>query len=215
MNDPHTSTPLLTAGRAPRDAAGTIVMIHGRGADAESILSLVPEFQLGDGVAAVAPQAANNTWYPYSFLAPLEANQPQLDSALQRVETIVSDLLNQGVPAEQIALCGFSQGACLACEFAARHPRPYAAILALSGGLIGPPGTPRSYAGSLAGVEAFLGCGDPDPHIPFERVTETGEVFTKMGATVDLRRYPGRPHTVSLDEVEACRAILRRCFSLE
>jgi predicted esterase len=214
MSDPHANTPLVTAGPAPRDAAGTIVLIHGRGADAQSILALLPEFHLGDAVAAVAPEAAGNTWYPYSFLAPLDANQPYLDSALRRVETVVSELLKQGVPAEKIALCGFSQGACLSCEFAARHPRPYAAILGLTGGLIGPPGTPRNYTGSLAGVEVFLGCGDPDPHIPFERVTETGDVFTRMGASVDLRRYPGRPHTVTTDEVEACRALLRRRFDL-
>jgi predicted esterase len=190
-------------------------MIHGRGADAESILSLLPEFDLGDRVAAVAPHAAGNTWYPYSFLAPMQQNQPYLDSALRRVETVVSDLLKGGLRPERIALCGFSQGACLSCEFAARHPRPYAAVLALSGGMIGPPGTPRDYAGSLAGVEVFLGCGDPDPHVPFERVTESGEVFTRMGATVDLRRYPGMPHTVSMDEVTACRSILRRRFGLD
>jgi predicted esterase len=213
-SDPHASTPLLTTGPAPKDAAGVIVMIHGRGADAESILSLLPELDLGDRVAAVAPQAAGHTWYPYSFLAPMRQNQPYLDSALRRVETVVADLIKQGVAAERIALYGFSQGACLACEFAARHPQPYAAVLGLSGGLIGPPGTPRNYAGSLGGVEIFLGCGDPDPHVPFERVTESGEVFTRMGATVDLRRYPGMPHIVSMDEVTACRAILRRRFGL-
>ena len=184
-------------------------MIHGRGATAQGILSLLPE--LGrDDIAGVAPQAAGNTWYPYSFLVPMEQNQPYLDSALRRVEAAVSELLARGVSAGRIALLGFSQGACLACEFAARHPRDYAAVLGLSGGLIGPPGTPRDYAGSLAGVEIFLGCGDPDPHIPFERVIETGEVFTRMGATVDLRRYPGMPHTISREEIDACRAILSR-----
>jgi predicted esterase len=212
-SDPHADSPVLTLGPEPERAAGTIVMIHGRGADAESILSLLPELALPN-VAAVAPQARGNTWYPLSFLAPMDQNQPYLDSALRRVETLVGELLSRGIASERIALLGFSQGACLACEFAARHARDYAAILGLTGGLIGPPGTPRNYAGSLAGTDVFLGCGDPDPHIPFERVTETGDTFTRMGATVDLRRYPGRPHTISRDEVESCRAILLRRFQL-
>jgi predicted esterase len=185
-------------------------MIHGRGATAESILSLLPELELEVDIAAIAPQAANNTWYPQSFLAPLEANQPYLDSALAKIETIVSDLMSRGVASERIALLGFSQGACLGCEFAARHARQYAAVLALSGGVIGPPGTPRTYPGSLAGTPVFLGCGDPDAHIPFARVIETGEVFTRMGATVDVRRYPGMPHTINHDEIDACRVMLTR-----
>ena len=211
--DPHADSPVLTAGPAPEGAAGTIIMIHGRGATADSILSLLPELELEIDVAAIAPQAANNTWYPQSFLAPLEANQPYLDSALAKIETIVTDLMSRGVPSNRIALLGFSQGACLSCEFAARHAREYAAVLALSGGLIGPSGTPRNYAGSLAGTLAFLGCGDPDAHIPFARVIESGEVFTRMGATVDLRRYPGMPHTINHDEIDACRVMLMRRFA--
>ena len=213
MSDPHANAPLLTAGPAPEQAAGTIIMIHGRGADAESILSLLPELELEMDVAALAPQAANHTWYPHRFLEPLEANQPYLDSALARIETIVTDLLARGVASNRIALLGFSQGACLSCEFAARHAREYAAILGLTGGLIGPPGTPRNYAGSLAGTPAFLGCGDPDMHIPFSRVIETGEVFTRMGATADVRRYPGMPHTINHDEIDACQQILRKRFA--
>ena len=212
-NDPHAASPVLTAGPAPEEAAGTIVMIHGRGATAESILSLLPELELEMEVAAVAPQAAGNTWYPQSFLAPLAANQPYLDSALRKIETTVSDLIARGVPGKRIALLGFSQGACLSCEFVARHPREYAAVLALTGGLIGPPGTPRNYPGSLAGTLAFLGCGDPDAHIPFARVIESGEVFTRMGATVDVRRYPGMPHTINHDEIDACRVMLTRRFA--
>jgi predicted esterase len=117
------------------------------------------------------------------------------------------------VASKRIALLGFSQGACLSCEFAARHAREYAAVLGLTGGLIGPPSTPRNYPGSLAGTIAFLGCGDPDAHIPFSRVIETGELFTRMGATVDVRRYPGMPHTINHDEIDACRTILRRRFT--
>ena len=211
--DPHAASPIITAGPAPEQAAGTVIMIHGRGASAEDIISLLPELELDLEVAAIAPQAANNTWYPQSFLAPLQANQPYLDSAIAKIETIVTDLLSRGVASNRIALLGFSQGACLSCEFAARHAREYAAVLALTGGLIGPPGTPRNYAGSLAGTMAFLGCGDPDAHIPFERVIESGEVFTRMGATVDVRRYPGMPHTINHDEIDACRTILRRRFT--
>ena len=212
-SDPHANTSILTAGPAPEEAAGTIIMIHGRGADAESILSLLPGLELEIEVATIAPQAANHSWYPQSFLAPLEANQPYLDSALKKIETIVTDLIARGVASNRIALLGFSQGACLSCEFAARHPREYAAVLGLTGGLIGPPGTPRNYAGSLAGTLAFLGCGDPDMHIPFSRVIETGEVFTRMAASVDVRRYPGMPHTINHDEIDACRTILTRRFT--
>lgn len=208
-DDPHAGGRVLSAGPPVGEAAGTLVMVHGRGASAESILSLYPELDAGD-VAAVAPQAAGFTWYPYSFLSPTEQNQPYLDSALRRIEAIVSELIGRGTASERIALLGFSQGACLATEFVARHPRRYGAVMGLSGGLIGPPGTRRDYAGSLAGTPAFLGCADPDPHIPFERVAETGEVLSRMGAVADVRRYPDMGHTVVEDEIEACRALLRQ-----
>jgi phospholipase/carboxylesterase len=206
--DPHADQPLLTAGPAPEQAAATLVMIHGRGASAASILALHGELAI-DGLAAVAPHAAGNTWYPHSFLAPLDANQPFLDSALRRVESVVADLLARGVPSERVALLGFSQGACLVSEFVARHPRRYGAVMALTGGLIGPAGTPRDYAGSLAGTPVFLGTSDPDPHVPFARVRETEAVLRELGARVEVRRYPGMPHTINEDEVEACRALLR------
>ena len=208
ITDPHARTPLLTAGPAPEQAAAALILIHGRGATAASILALHAELGL-DALAAVAPQAAGNTWYPMSFLAPTEANQPYLDSALARVESVVADLLRRGIPSERIALLGFSQGACLASEFVARHPRRYGAVMALTGGLIGPPGTPRDYAGSLAGTPVFLGTSDPDPHVPFARVQETAAVLERMGARVETRRYPGMPHTINEDELDACRTLLR------
>jgi predicted esterase len=208
-NDPHANQPVLHAGEPLESARGAIVMIHGRGASAESILSLFPELNAGDGLAAVAPQAAGGTWYPQSFLAPIELNQPYLDSALRKIESVVSDLISGGVPSERIAILGFSQGACLASEFAARHPRKYGAVMALTGGLIGPAGTPREYAGSLAGTPVFLGTSDPDPHVPFARVEETRDGLERMGATVELRRYPGMPHTINEDEIKACRALVR------
>jgi predicted esterase len=211
-NDPHADQPILRAGPPPEDAAATVVMIHGRGAGAESILSLYRPLAL-ENLAALAPEAAGATWYPHSFLAPLDANQPYLDSALLRIESIVADLLARGVLSERIAILGFSQGACLASEFVARHPRRYGTVMALTGGLIGPPATRRDYAGSLDGTPVFLGASDPDPHVPFERVRETEAVLSRMGATVEVRRYPGMPHTINQDELDACRALLEQIVS--
>jgi predicted esterase len=205
--DPHARQPVLTAGPAPEKADATIILVHGRGASARDILSLYSELDV-ENLAAIAPQAAGNTWYPYSFLSPLEANQPYLDSALGRIDLLVNDLLGRGIPTNRIALLGFSQGACLTSEYAARHPRRYGAVMGLTGGLIGPPGTPRNYPGSLAGTPVFLGTSDPDPHVPFERVEETEVVLSRMGAKVELRRYPGMPHTINEDELEACRELL-------
>lgn len=210
--DPHGNQPVQTAGPAPEQAAATLLLLHGRGGSAQDMLALYDELHV-PGLAALAPQAAGHTWYPHSFLAPLDSNQPYLDSALHRIESLVSDLLARGIPAQRIALLGFSQGACLAAEFIARHPRPYGAVMALTGGLIGPPGTPRQYAGSLAGVPVLLGTSDPDPHVPFQRVQETQDVLTRMGAQVELRRYPGMPHTINEDELTACRTLLERVAS--
>lgn len=206
-DDPHAGQPALSAGPAPMSAEGVLVLLHGRGATAQSILSLYDELGLGN-LAALAPQAAENSWYPYSFLAPLQHNHPWLDSALRRVESIVAGLMDSGMPGGRVALLGFSQGACLTLEFAARHPRRYGAVIGLTGGLIGPPGTPRQYAGSLQGTRVFLGSGDPDPHVPFARVQETAAVLSGMKAQVDLRRYPGMPHVINEDELSACRALL-------
>ena len=146
-SDPHAGQPVLTAGPAPEQAAATLVMVHGRGGTAEDILSLYPELGI-DNLAALAPQAAGYTWYPHSFLAPIDSNQPWLDSALALVESIIDDLLRRGIKSERIALLGFSQGACLTSEFVARNPRRYGAVMVLTGGLIGPRGTARNYAGS-------------------------------------------------------------------
>jgi predicted esterase len=205
--DPHADQPILAAGPAPEEAAATLVMLHGRGGSAEDMLGLHRALGLDD-LAAVAPQASGHTWYPHTFLAPLDANQPYLDSALRRIASIVADLMTRGIPSTRIALLGFSQGACLTSEFLARHPRQYGAGMILTGGLIGPPGTPRKYAGSLAGTPMFLGTSEPDPHIPSERVTETEAVLKRMGAAVEVRRYPGMPHTINQDELDACRALL-------
>jgi len=186
-----------------------VVLVHGRGATAESILSLVPELNLPD-LAYVAPQAPGNTWYPESFLAPVERNQPWLSHALEMLAGAVEGLEGKGIPKERIALLGFSQGACLMLEFAARNAARYGALVGWSGGLIGPPATPRAYPGRFEGTPAFLGCSDRDPHVPAWRVEETAEVFRRMGAEVDLRFYPALPHTVNEDELAAARALLAR-----
>src|SRR3954468_9751321 len=138
--DPHASQSVISAGPSPEEAAATLILLHGRGATAESILSLYEEMELSS-LAALAPQAAGHSWYPYSFLAPLDSNQPYLDSALAKIRFIVDDLIGRAVPVERIAIMGFSQGACLATEFVARNPKRYGAVIALTGGLIGPPGT--------------------------------------------------------------------------
>jgi len=184
------------------------ILIHGRGASAEDILGLSQEFSHRD-IAYLAPRAAGNTWYPYSFLMPMEQNEPALSSALRSIETLVSSLRAQNVPPERVAVMGFSQGACLSLEFAARHAQRYAAVAAFSGGLIGPPGTPRDYQGSLDGTPVFLGCSDVDPHIPVDRVHESAVVFTRMGAVVDRRVYPRMGHTINQEEIEAVDALLR------
>jgi predicted esterase len=206
--DPHAGQPLLTEGPKPADARLTMILIHGRGASAEDILGLALELGLED-VAYLAPQAAGNTWYPYSFLEPIAQNEPGISSAFGVLSRLIDSLRDQNVDAQRIALLGFSQGACLSLEYAARHARRYAGVFALSGALIGPPGTPRDYPGSFGGTPVFLGCSDIDPHIPLERVRESAEVIRRMEARVDERIYPRMGHTVNSDEIQAINEILR------
>ena len=158
----------------------------------------------------IAPEAAGNSWYPYSFLAPLQQNEPWLSSALTLVETLVLRCATEGVPPERIVLCGFSQGACLATEFVARHPRRYGALIALTGGLIGPAGSDLRHEGTLEGLPVLLSSGDPDPHVPWTRVEESAEVLGTMGADVEMQRWPGRPHTVLPQEVAMARKIVEK-----
>lgn len=180
-----------------KSAPYTLILLHGRGASAEDILPLFDELQLGPEWRALAPQAPGNSWYPYSFLAPVEQNQPHLDRALQSIASLVSTL------GERVALLGFSQGACLALEYAARHPRRYHAVMALTGGLI-----TLKHQGDMQGTPVFLGSGDPDPHVPFSRVEESANLLSAMGAQVERRRYPGMPHTINHDQLNYCRELL-------
>jgi predicted esterase len=208
MNDPHANQPLLHHGAPIGRARLAVIMVHGRGGSPEDILGLASELTVPD-VAYLAPTAAGQTWYPQSFLAPIEQNEPGVSSALGVVAGLVESLARQGVPAGRVAILGFSQGACLTLEFAARHAQRYAGVIGLSGGLIGPPGTSRAYAGTLAGTPVFLGCSDVDPHIPVERVHESADVFRRLAASVDERIYPRMGHTVSRDEIDAVNALLR------
>jgi predicted esterase len=207
MQDPHAGRPVLRKGPAPAEARLAVILVHGRGDSAAGILRLADQFDAPD-VAWVAPEAAGNTWYPYSFMSPMAQNEPGLSSGLGVIASLVATLDTDGIQPDRIVLMGFSQGACLSQEFAARHARRYHAVIGLSGGLIGPPGTPRDYAGGFEGTPVFLGCSDIDPHIPLERVNESAEVFRRMGATVDERIYPRLGHTVNYDEIEAVRGLL-------
>ena len=206
-HDPHAGQPVLRHGPPPAQARLTALLVHGRGASASDILGLARELEITD-VAYVSPQAAGRTWYANSFLAPLERNEPGLSSGLRLLAGLVEAIAREGVAASRVALVGFSQGACLALEFAARNAQRYAAIAGLSGGLIGPPGTPRDYGGSFAGTPVFLGSSDEDPHIPTQRVHETAEVLRRMGAAVDERIYPDLGHMVNQDELERVRRLL-------
>jgi predicted esterase len=207
MNGPHQGGLMVTAGVPVGQASAAMILLHGRGGSAGGIMKLIPEADIDD-MAYVAPEAAGNSWWPSRFIAPLEHNEPYFSSALAQVETVVSQLMEAGMPSESIILLGFSQGACLALEFAARNPRRYGGIVSLSGGLFGPPGTPRDYPGSLDGTPVFIGCSDVDEHIPRDRVEESAAVFDKMGAEVTMRLYPGMGHTVNADEMDFVRKLV-------
>ena len=207
LDDPHRDALVQTAGAAMEAAACAVILIHGRGASAESILELKPLLDFPDAVY-LAPQASGYTWYPYSFLAPLDRNEPGLSSGLQLITDMVLRLDDTGIPAERVVIGGFSQGACLASEFVARNARRYGGLIVFSGGLIGPLGTNRSYTGSLDGTPVFLGCSDRDPHIPLERVNETADVLTSMGGSVVKQIYPDLGHTIIGDEIDHARQII-------
>ena len=200
---------LRRAGAPSARAKGVVLLIHGRGATAESMLPLADVVAMPD-LCYLAPQAEGYTWYPQSFMAPTAANEPYSSRALARVSAIIADILASGIAPAHFSVIGFSQGACLASETVLRNPRAYGFVGVLSGGAIGPPGTPRDYEGSLAGASVFLGCSEHDPHIPLARVKETTEVFTRMGASVTERIYPGSSHGINDDEIAHLRAGLAR-----
>jgi predicted esterase len=212
IDDPHFGQPVLTAGEPLASARAALILLHGRGASARDIVPVGLQIA-APGLALLAPQAAGNTWYPYSFLMPIDQNEPYLTSALRAVGRVVQMAGEAGIAPERSILLGFSQGACLASEFTARHARRYGGLIVFSGGLIGPEGAPRDYAGSLEGTPVFIGCSDVDSHVPESRVRETGEVLDRLGGSVDLRIYPGMGHTINGDELEAARVIVESAIA--
>jgi len=211
VSDPHRDQPVLTLGAELSQAAAAVILLHGRGASAEDILGLASEMY-DKRLAYLAPQAAGNEWYPSSFMAPIERNEPWLSSALAKVGTIVQQALDAGLPRDRIFVCGFSQGACLSSEFVARNPARYGALIAFTGGLIGPPAADLHHDGDLEGMPALFSSGDPDPHVPWTRVLESADQFTAMGAAVKTQRYPGRPHTVLPQEIKSARDLIFKTF---
>jgi predicted esterase len=196
---------VLRAGEPLNTARAAMFLLHGRGATAEDIMTIASQVQ-APGWIYIAPQAAGNAWYPNPFTAPIEANEPYLSAGLEMISGLVERVEAQ-VPAHRMVLLGFSQGACLTLEWAARNARRLGAIVGLSGGLIGPDGTSRDYPRSFDATPAFLGCSDVDPYIAKDRVEEAAQVYERMGAAVDLRLYPGMGHLVSEDEITAIRAL--------
>ena len=207
MSLPHLGQPVYSAGAKLEEASAVLILLHGRGATADDILSLSAYLSFPQ-LAYIAPQAEDLTWYPNRFIAPLEQNEPYLSAGLTTIDRIVEEVVGHQISIEKIFLAGFSQGACLASEYVIRHPRRYGGLIVFSGGYIGPLGTTRQPEGNLDGMPAFLGCSDHDPHIPLQRVKETSALLKALGARVTERIYPNMGHTIIQDEIELAQQIL-------
>ena len=197
----------ITAGKALSESDKALIMIHGRGASAEDILSLSGYLSVS-GFAIIAPQATNHTWYPHSFLANPEQNEPWLSSALLLINSLVLDVVSAGISKENIFFLGFSQGACLTLEYTTRFARRWGGIFAFSGGLIGDRIYMENYKGNFMQTPVFAGSSDPDPHVPAERVLESAEVLRRMNASVTLKIYKNMGHTISDEEIEMANKVL-------
>jgi phospholipase/carboxylesterase len=204
---PHKTETIVAAGKSLADAAGVIILLHGRGGSAADMLGLGQAIS-PSGWAMLAPEAAGHSWYPYSFLEPRERNEPYLTSALEQVQAAIDMALRAGIPAEKIVVAGFSQGACLATEFVGRNPRKYGALVAFTGGLMGPLDAALELSGDLAGTPTLLSSGDPDSHVPWARVAKSAELLTAIGGRIELHRFPGRPHTILAEEMDIARELL-------
>ncbi len=196
-----------TAGTPAAQAKGALVMLHGRGGHAANIISLARELD-AEGLAIYAPEATNNSWYPYSFMAPENQNQPALNSALEVIDQLVAKIKADGIPANRIYFMGFSQGACLTLEYIARHAQAFGGAIAFTGGLIGEELMPERYQGNFENTPVLITTGNPDPHVPLHRVEESVALLKKLGAQVTLKVYPGRPHTITMPEIELANELL-------
>lgn len=213
FHGPHQGKAVSKAGKSAEEASAAVILIHGRGASAESMLLFADEFDRND-VHYRALQADRHTWYPNSFLAPINQNEPGISSGLQTIHDQIEDLNKSGISTERIILLGFSQGACLTSEFAARHPNKYGGLVILSGGLIGPEVDANNYAGSFEGMPVFMGCSDYDPHIPQERVHVTADILEALGAEVTKKIYPNMGHTVNRDEIDHVNQMCNRISNI-
>src|ERR1700761_7613318 len=211
--DPHANQPVRHIGAPLAQAKGAVVLLHGRGGSTDDILRLAQPLRR-EGLAYLAPQAAGHTWYPNSFLAPREANEPYLSSALAKIASVIATIESAGITRDRIVIAGFSQGACLATEFVASNPARYAGLIAFTGGRIGLPDANLHHEGSLAGTPALFLSGDPDPHVPWHRVQASATELERMGAVITARRYPGRPHTITAEEIEIARALIHEAFPI-
>lgn len=204
---PHQSQKTYTSGKSLDEAKAAMILIHGRGATAPSILELASLLPHPD-MAYLAPQAANTTWYPYSFLSPIPQNEPGISSGLQVIGDLIEQIETAGIPRHKIIIAGFSQGACLASEYVARNPDRYGGLLAFSGGVIGPLGMERNDTGDVQDMPVFLGCSDVDFHIPVERVYETAQIFTDLNGQVNVKIYPNMGHTIIQEEIDEAMKIV-------
>lgn len=207
MTFPHLNQPVYSNGAKLEEASAALILLHGRGATADAMLSLSSYLDFPQFVY-LAPQAEGHTWYPNRFMAPIEQNEPYLSAALSKIDVIIKDVQAHGIPVEKIFVGGFSQGACLASEYVIRNPRRYGGLLVFSGGYIGPLDMQRQPSGNLKGMPAFLGCSDRDPHIPLQRVQETTALLTAMEAHVTEKIYPTMGHTIVEDEMEQARQLI-------
>jgi predicted esterase len=205
----HRNQPVINYGVEIDDANLITILLHGRGSTAEAMLPIADALNK-DGVRFVIPQAGLNRWYPQTAFGPLEANEPDLSSALGIISTLVESAHEHGFSDQQIVFGGFSQGACLASEYVARNAKKYAGLFVLSGALIGPQGMPRNYPGSLDNMPVFIGGSDVDPWVAHDLISETASLFQEMGANVDFRTYPGMAHTINQDEIDNVQAMLTK-----
>lgn len=207
----HHGQPTINFGDETHDENLIVILLHGRGSNAEAMLPLAQVLNI-EGVKFIIPQAGLNRWYPQSAFEPLETNEPDLSSALAIIDTLVKESHEKGFSDQQIVFGGFSQGGCLAAEYVARNPMRYAGLFIFSGALIGPRGIPRNYQGSFDNMPVFIGGSDIDPWVSYDLLKDTASVFNEMGADVDFRTYPGMAHTINQDEIDAVRAMLVRAI---